>query len=299
MNLFVPPVVGVIVAAIAVWAAVHVTRAGANPSVRVAHASKPLSSRSSPPTRAHRASTPATPQPTGVPGHWKLVLNSTFNGHTLNTNVWRTGWFGSGVTRPINSHELACYSPGNVTLPGDGSLHLDVTSKAVRCQNDREPYTGAMLTTNPSDGRPKGGFSFRYGLVQAQVYIPGTGSQIANWPSVITLGQVWPTDGEDDILEGLDGTVCFHFHSPGFAPGGDLGGCDPGFTQGWHIVAADWEPGSVTWYYDGIEVGHATQGITSKPMYLVLADTVSGKARGVIHPSAMRVTYVRVWQHAG
>ena len=62
-------------------------------------------------------------------------------------------------------------------------------------------------------GRPSGGFQFTYGVVEALVYIPPSASSaIANWPAVWTDGQDWPADGEDDILEGLGGSACFHFH---------------------------------------------------------------------------------------
>jgi beta-glucanase (GH16 family) len=240
----------------------------------------------------------ATPKPLGITGKWNLIFNSDFTGHVLNTAVWRAGWFGSGISGPINAHETACYNPGNVQLPGDGTLHLNVTAVASTCQGQTRPYTGAVLSTNPYDGRKSGGFTYRYGLLQARIYVPGTSSQVVDWPAVITLGQVWPQDGEDDVAENLGGTICSHFHSPGFAPGGPLGACDPGFTPGWHVVAADWEPGSVTWYYDGIEIAHITEGITSSPMYLVLVNSVSSKAPGLGRPDTMQVAYVRIWQRA-
>jgi beta-glucanase (GH16 family) len=234
------------------------------------------------------------PRPMGIAGSWKLVLNAGFKGRVLDTSLWRPTWFGSGITGPINQNELACYSPLNVNLPGDNSVHLAVTATPSQCRGGRRPYTGAVLSTNPHDGRSSGGFSYTYGALQARVYVPNSGSLVANWPAVITLGQVWPRDGEDDILENLGGVICSHFHSPGYAPGGTLGRCDPGFTPGWHTVAANWEPGSITWYYDGVEIAHFTKGVTSAPMYIVLVNTVSAKSLNVARPATMRVDYVRV-----
>ena len=132
--------------------------------------------------------------------------------------------------------------------------------------------------------------------MKARVYIPPAGVEIANWPTVMTLGQEWPQDGEDDILESLEGTVCAHFHSLVNVDAG-LGACDRYLTPGWHTVASDWEAGSVTWYYDGAEVGRITEGVTSAPMYLVIVNTVSEKGPAVTRPATMRVAYVRVWQH--
>lgn len=237
-----------------------------------------------------------SPKPDGIPGRWKLVLNAGFTGRSFDDSVWRAGWFGTGVTGPINKHELACYRSSNVVSTQHEAVRLEVTADRSRCKGRARRFTGALLSTNPKDGRARGGFRYRYGVVEARVYLPGVGSKIADWPSVMTLGQVWPRDGEDDVMENLGGTVCFHFHSPGHAPGGNLGACDPGVTPGWHTVASDWEPHSVTWYYDGIEVGHVIKGITSAPMYIVLVDTVSSKSLGVIRPAAMRVAYVRVWR---
>ena len=151
--------------------------------------------------------------PLGIPGTWNLELDSEFNGSSLNTSIWQTGWFGSGVTSPANTHEEDCYSPSNVTFPGDGTMHLSVTTAQSTCGGNTYPYTGSMITTNPDDGRASGGYQFTYGVVEALVYVPPSASStIANWPAVWADGQTWPADGEDDILEGLGGCACFHFN---------------------------------------------------------------------------------------
>ncbi len=247
---------------------------------------------------SHSSGSKVVSGPYGLTGRWKLILNTSFSGRSLDTSIWRPDWFGSGISGPINSHELACYSSANVTLPGDSTVHLNVTHTPSYCQGSSRPYTGGVLSTNPYDGRSSGGFQYRYGVLQAKVFVPGAGRQVANWPAVIALGQVWPKDGEDDVMENLSGTICSHFHSPGYAPGGPLGACDPGFTPGWHIISSNWEPGNVTWYYDGIEIAHIREGVTSAPMYIALVNSVSSKAPQLAMPAAMRVSYVRVWQKA-
>lgn len=263
--------------------------------------------RPAPPTTApqapHRRGHASHPglRPHGIPGAWKLTLNSDFSGRKLDTAVWRPGWFGSGITGPLSKHETACYSDHHVRV-SHGTVQMTVTRSRSRCGGETRPYTGAVLSTNPRDGRRRGGFTYRYGVLEARVFLPSADrSKVADWPGVVGLGYIWPRNGEDDILENLDGVVCSRWHSPGFAPGGNLGACHPGFTPGWHIVSSNWEPGSVTWYYDGIEVAHASRGITSDPMYIVLVNTTSIKAPGVAKPDTMRVGYVRVWQraHAG
>lgn len=248
----------------------------------------------------HRATTPAAArvgraadQPLGIPGHWKLVLNQTFTGGSLDTGVWRPGWFGTGVTGPINRNERDCYAASNLSMTGR-SLDLAVVRKPSRCGPRHEPYTGAMISTNPRDGRATGGFQFRYGVVQAKVYLPAVGAQLADWPVVMTLGQRWPHDGENDILEGLGGVACFTFHNAR----GQRGGCARWLPAGWNVVASDWSPHSISYYYDGVRVGTVARGITTAPQYLVILNTVSRRYRAVTAADSMKVAYVRVWSEA-
>jgi beta-glucanase (GH16 family) len=237
-------------------------------------------------------------QPAGIPGNWNLVLNSTFTGSSLDNSVWRTGWFGSGVTVPVNSYEDDCYSPSNVSFPGDGSLHLNVTATSSTCGGKTHPYTGSLVSSNPNDGRSSGGFQYTYGVLEARVYVPADGTKIANWPAVWADGQSWPNDGEDDLMEGLAGQACYHFHYLSISGEGASGPghCDTTLTPGWHTFASDWQPGSVTYYYDGKDVGSISTGITSSPMYIILDNTVYPGEANLTEADSMDVSYVRVWQ---
>jgi beta-glucanase (GH16 family) len=238
---------------------------------------------------AHPAVGPTTAQPVGIPGTWKLVLDSEFNGPALNTSIWRPGWTSTGVSKPANNNELDCYSPHNVYFPGDGTLHLDVTATPSTCGGVTRPYTGAMINTNPARGR--GGYQYTYGVLEAKVYLPGSGSLLADWPGVWADGQNWPYDGEDDLMEGIYGMACWSFHN---VAGMDHM-CYRTVTPGWHTFASDWQPGSITYYYDGVDVGSDTSGITSSPMYIILDNTVHANSP-VTGPDSMQVQYVRVWQ---
>ena len=160
------------------------------------HPAKQQPAKSSAPTAT--AAQAGSAEPVGIPGNWNLILDSEFNGSSLNTSLWHTGWYGNGVTGPVNSLETACYSPNNITFPGDGSMHLNLTATSSTCNGQTEPYTGALVSTNPNDGG--GGFQYTYGVLEARVYIPGDGTQIANWPQVWADGQNWPQDGEDDLM---------------------------------------------------------------------------------------------------
>jgi beta-glucanase (GH16 family) len=172
-------------------------------------------------------------------------------------------------------------------------MHLNVTAEPSTCGGATEPYTGALVTTNPDDGRASGGFQYTYGVLEARVYIPADGALIADWPAVWADGQSWPTDGEDDLLEGLGGSACSSLHGPL----GLTNACEH-LTPGWHTFASDWEPGSVTYYYDGLAVFRFATDITSAPMFIVLDNSVrSIQGANITEADSMQVQYVRVWQH--
>ncbi|HEX7459505.1 MAG TPA: glycoside hydrolase family 16 protein, partial [Acidimicrobiales bacterium] len=204
----------------------------------------------------------------------------------LDTSQWSTGWFGSGITTGASSSEQQCYDPSQVSVTG-GVLNLSAVARAVTCGGTVHPYASGMVTT---DGK----FSFTYGYMEARIWMPGNGS-IADWPAFWADGQNWPTNGEIDTVEGLGGQACAHFHNPAGGPGACAAG---NYSGGWHTFAADWEPGSVTFYYDGTQIWNDTSGITSAPMYLILNLALSPAITSPnTAPATTQVDYVRVWQH--
>ena len=56
-------------------------------------------------------------------------------------------------------------------------------------------------------------------------------------------------------------------------------------------------PAAITFYYDGQRVGQLTSGITHRPMYLVLNNSIDPTYGGSSSaPATMLVDWVRVWQ---
>ncbi len=239
-----------------------------------------------------------SPTPSQITAGWKLVFNSTFKRSSLDTSIWRPGWFGSGVTPHVNKNEPACYDSNNVTFPGDGTVHLAVAKDPLRCLGAREPYSSSIISSNPYDGRASGGFQYRYGLLQVRADFPAIHGKIANWVSIMTLGQNWPEDGEDDLFETIFGYPCHSIHSRAHAIRG-LFGCDRHIAPGWHTIAVNWAPHYIAWYYDGVKVGVEHTGVTASPMYLAIVNTVSRRALTMATPDQLRVRYVRLWQPVG
>jgi len=233
------------------------------------------------------ATTQPSPVPLGDPGSWRLIFNNEFNGSSLNQADWSKGWFGSGVTWPVNSNAPECFDPSRVSV-GGGSLNVRVAIQPVNCGGSTRPFSAGIITTN-------GKFSYTYGFaeIRAKVAVSASGV-VFDWPAFWADGQNWPTDGEDDIVEGLGGQLCWHFHSPA----GDPGNCQQTrVTPGWHTFGADWEPGSVSYYYDGQRVGSIKLGITSAPMYLIVGIGADYQYGGPVRDATFQVKYVRVWQH--
>jgi beta-glucanase (GH16 family) len=233
------------------------------------------------------ASATRAPAPAGIPGRWSLKFEDEFTGDRLNPDHWSKGWFGGGITPGPNRLEQDCYDPRQVSV-GRGRLAITAIAKRETCGRP-QPYASGLIT---SDGK----YSFTYGVLEARIWAPGRGGRIVDWPAFWADGQNWPQDGEIDVLEGLHGRACWHFHYANGAPGGCATVHDA--AAGWHTYAADWEPNRITYYYDGRRVGRVTTGVTSKPMYLIINLAVSGSASPpAIAPAKLRVAWVRVWQH--
>jgi hypothetical protein len=270
-------------------------RAEASPVTQAdsAHDSLVRAARTSP-VRSARAS----PQPRGVRGGWHLIFDQEFNGHRLSPRRWNLNWFGRSERRPSNGlgdYDLNCDAPSAATVSG-GNLVLAVTHKTCRVRHGRTyPWTGALINTRRK-------FHFTYGFVQARIRVPTSRGQLINSLSFWADGiGTWPYTGELDILETLHcggGRTAFayHFHNELGAPGGCVFKRRPG---GWHTFGANWQPGAVTYYYDGRRVGRLTRGITRAPMFLVLSQSVNPThASGIIRPAKALVDYDRVWHRS-
>jgi beta-glucanase (GH16 family) len=224
--------------------------------------------------------------PLGVSAERTLVFSDEFN--SLDLSKWRPNWLGpsDAVTKPINSSEVACYDPRQVSVTR-GELILTAVKRSCAAGGKTYRYSSGMVQ---SDGK----FNFVYGLVEARIWTPA-GEGV--WPAFWTDGQSWPEDGEIDILEayGTDEST-FHYHYAGCGgdcgPGGSV--IVPGATSGWHTYAVDWSPGLIVWLYDGVEVWRYSTSITDSKHFVILNLGLRGSSPTV--PSVMRVDWVRVWQ---
>lgn len=226
-----------------------------------------------------------------ISSSYGLVFDDEFNGNTLNPANWTTGWFGSGITQPVNSFETACYGPTQVVV--NNGLSLNSILQTNTCGTSRPYLSGLITSTNNGANPPLQQFTFGY--FEAKMTLPASSSQIANWPAWWLNSQNNPVTGEIDIMEGLNGQACSTFHNSS----GQQQTCPSGSFTGTHIFGALWSAGNVSWYYDNTFVGAATSGITSSPMYMILDQAMSAQGNfggPVLAPTTVGVNWVHVYQ---
>lgn len=252
------------------------------------------------------------PPPVGIPGQWVSTLNvgpGYRNGAVTDTVSRLLTWNGAsrGTAAPNNSYEDTCYNAANVTLQGSVvglSLTDPATSTCVPPPGwDPEPYYGAQISTHASQSIKPGE------AVEAAIYLPPTADgTIADWPAFWMFGPDWPTSGEIDMVEGLDGRGCYHFNWGSLANQLSRGGCTS-IGPGWHIFGVDWQPATrsaaaasdgadvsyrMTYYYDGRAVGTIVQGGVAKNPMILLLD-ITDETGGSLEPATMEIAYVRAW----
>lgn len=250
-----------------------------------------------------RSSPPVEPavERAGVPGRWRLVFRDEFEGTRLDLDKWRPNWLAGSdreITKPVNSAELAAYDPRQVRV-AKGSLRLRAVRRDTRDNQGKTYRYASGLVESHHD------YQFRYGYAEARIFLEANtnpslgdvGSCGPNWPAFWLNGENHPEDGEIDVMECLsDDDVAWHYHWAGGSNDGypdRWRGRMPG-GGGWHTFGVNWQPGRLTFYYDGRKVGTQTRGVTGSPHYLILNNGISGTEIKV--PATLKVDYVRVWK---
>lgn len=212
--------------------------------------------------------------------------------------TWETKFFWGDRSLPQNG-ETQYYSDSSVgTNPF--ALHdgfLDIFA-APGDNVAGLPYTSGIITSYRS-------FSQTYGYFEMQAVLPrGNGM----WPAFWLLprnGQA----GEIDIMEafgapndsGEGGANQIHWANHYGLPGdtGDWVTVPADIYTGCHRYGVDWEPKTITWYFDGRPIAQvATPATANTPMYVVAnlaaGGTWPGPAAG--ETAHMEIDYIRVYR---
>lgn len=243
---------------------------------------------------------------------YSLVWEDEFNGVSLNLNDWNIelhepGWVNSELQAYTDSADNIYVKDGNLVLKPiktvDGNGNVSYTSGRINTQKKHD---------------------FKYGLFEARVKVPaGQGFLPAFWmmPTNENLYGQWPRCGEIDIMEVLGnktdtsyGTI--HFGNPHSESQGNYTLKEGDFAEEYHVFSAEWEPGKISWYVDGVLIHtendwySVTEGqgeITypapfDQPFYMILNLAVGGSWPGNpddttdFDKAAMMVDYVKVYQ---
>jgi len=216
------------------------------------------------------AATPQSPSPIGVSGNWTMVFEDEFsNDTTLDTTKWNP--MEGGSTNNVTTHA------SNVSVSG-GHLILTLasaTSGAEVC----------TCNTSTNFALPVGGYA------EANIYFPGNGTSIYNWPAWWASGPNWPAAGENDIAEGL-GTLTVNYHSPS---GAHNQGTIPGiWSNGFHTYGLYRQAGMADVYWDGQLVKSYPTDDNGQGESLII--NVGSGGTGVYGTgSQVLVNYVRAW----
>jgi beta-glucanase (GH16 family) len=261
--------------------------------------------------------------PTAPAGHrWRLLFSDEFDdtsgmsgpNHGLESSKWNSGWFTSGVdatSPPVEPTEAEWYGPEGIVFPGDGSVHLRLTSNANSTYD--KSYESGMITTHdlftfsPSKART---------VVEARLKVPGPNSKSGGyWPAFWLLsnedgpggtGQ-WPP--EIDIFEffGNSNTPVAHLHTTGTDISQEL--ADSSGTKdlslAFHTYTIDISTGQIAFYLDGTrqwtytDTHYIANLLEFDPMYVLIYFAFGGDGGGDPTgkvPNDMSIDYVRSWQ---
>ncbi len=249
--------------------------------------------------------TPAGIYPVGQTGSWNLVFQDEFNGTSLDsTKWWPCFWGWNQTTGCTGSGELEWYKPQNITV-ANGLLTLTAKKETVVGTNGvTYNYTSGMVTTGRSGTKPEPlKFPYTYGHAEVRAKVPaGRGLWPAFW-SVAPYGDYTTNPlPELDTLEllGHQPNVAYLTnHSP---ESGTTTVTGPDYSQDFHTFAADWEPGVIVWYIDGVEKKRfVNSAVTQNSMYIILNLAVGGSWPGApdattVFPARFDIDYIRVWQ---
>ena len=225
---------------------------------------------------------PATPPPGGP---WVLSFDDEFNGTSLDPSKW-TVCYPWNCTNSGNKNELEWYQAQNVTESGGT---LQITAKVQTAHG--MPFTSGLIQTDKK-------FTFRYGYMEIRVRLPqGQGLWPAFW--ALPTNETFPPEIDAFEYYGANPTAAMlgvhygkNLHSANV-----IG--DAALTEGYHTFAVDWEPGSLTWYVDGVKKFQTDVNVT-QTMYLIANLAVRGPLRvdaKTSMPATMSIDWIRVWQH--
>jgi beta-glucanase (GH16 family) len=239
-----------------------------------------------------------------------ISFDDEFNSLSLRngtSGTWSTSYWWAqpnGATLASNG-ELewyinANYAPTAAVKPwsvNNGILSLTAAPAAASIQPliNNYQYTSGMLTTHDS-------FVQTYGVYEIRAQVPaGQGL----WPDFWLLPEngSWPPELDVMEINGANPKVLItgvHSNSTGQQVTVGTNTPIPDASAGFHTYTVDWEPSTITWYFDGNEVFQtATPADMNQPMYMVVDLAVGGPygnpTSSTQFPANLQIDYIRAY----
>ncbi|WP_430878951.1 family 16 glycosylhydrolase [Granulosicoccus sp. 3-233] len=241
---------------------------------------------------------------------YELVFADEFNGSSLDTSKWNTSFLW-GTDLIINNEEQYYVDIANEPDFGFNPFSFDgnnliintiKTPPALAGKSLGQPYLSGIITSYDA-------FKFTYGYAEARVKMThGRGY----WPAFWLLNAYYGgADPEIDIMEFIGDNQdvvyhTFHYHDENGKLRSTQSQPTPGidYTADFHTFAAEWKPGSIIFFVDGIEVHRITDPeVPTQQMYLLANTAVGGWWAGspddtTTFPGKYMIDYIRVYQKA-
>jgi len=247
----------------------------------------------------------------GLLDNYELVFSDEFNGDSLDLSKWNTAYLW-GDDLVINSELQHYVDIANDPDFGFNPFTFDGETLAINTIRTPAPllerangqeYLSGVITSYDA-------FQFTYGYVEARAKVPfGKGY----WPAFWLLNAFYDADKpEIDIMEFIgdnQDTVYHTFHY--YDEEGNLRSTksEPtfpiDFTADFHTFGAEWSPGTVTFYVDGI-ARHTINDpkMSQEQMYIIANTAVGGWWPGdpdenTEFPGRYEIDYIRAYQRVG
>lgn len=253
-----------------------------------------------------------------VPPGYALAFNDEFNGTSLNRKKWFTRYIYAGGTQDKLNDEQQRYRDNGNHVVANGVLNL-VAKKVSSTDPNGINYESGMIRSD---------WTSRYGYYEARVKMPGG---IGVWPAFWLNSDVsadgrlaWPPEidifefvnnGVEDKLNMLHSNVVnqtgitssLTYSDQDFNTNWSSYVAPYNFNEGWHTVGAQWDPGSVTVFVDGLKIytrsyqWNYNDGTLAGPAHILLNFAVGGSWAGrygvddTAFPQALQIDWVRAY----
>jgi len=247
----------------------------------------------------------------GLLDGYELVFSDEFNGDTLDTSKWSTSYIW-GDDLVINNELQHYVDIANDPEFGFNPFTFDgesLTINSVRTppelleRANGQEFLSGVITSFDS-------FQFTYGYVEARAKVPfGRGY----WPAFWLLNAFYDNDRpEIDIMEFIGDNQDTAYHTYHYYDTeGNLRSTksEPtfpiDFPADFHTFGVEWDPGTVTFYVDGI-ARHTISDpkISQEQMYIIANTAIGGWWPGdpdetTEFPGEYKIDYIRAYQRVG